>query len=120
MFAEGRQALRGDPLVCTATAQAAAMRFVGSSATMGHQAAPHVTITSLPTDVLGCIVQHIQQDAWQRDQKLDDVAALRGVCRFLRHAVDLVLMHATIHINVGVAELRSVVRRCRGAYECTG
>ena len=55
---------------------------------------PPKPITSLPTDVLSCIVQHLQQDVGQRDQTLDDIAALRSMCRSLRLAVDVTVTHA--------------------------
>ena len=78
---------------------------------------PHkssMTITNLPTDVLGCIIRHFQQDVGQRDQTLDDIAALRSVCRTLRHATDLLVTHANFHANIGIDELRSMTRRCPG------
>ena len=81
------------------------------------QAASRTTITTLPTDVLSCILRHIQEDAWLRDQRLDDVAALRSTCRSLRNAVDASVTCAAFHANVEVDELRSTVRRCDG--ECT-
>ena len=76
---------------------------------------PHTTITDLPADVLSCIMQHLQQDAWDREQPLDDVAALRSVCRSLCRAVDLTVTHAKLHANMDVGELRSMTRRCTGA-----
>jgi F-box domain len=79
---------------------------------------PTMTITNLPTDVLRCIVQHLQQDAWQRDRPLDDIAALRSVCRSLCRAVDLTATHAKFHANIDVEELRSVTRRCTGGWSC--
>ena len=81
---------------------------------MADAAAPRMTIVDLPKNVLSCVVRHLQQDAWQRDQRLDDVAALRSVCRSLRHAVDSVVTHAAFHANVGVVELRSTIRCCTG------
>lgn len=81
---------------------------------MAHQAASRTTITTLPTDVLSCIVHHIQENALQRDQRLDNVAALRTTCRSMHNAVDATVTHATIHPNVDVAELRSIVHRCDG------
>ena len=77
---------------------------------------PTMTITNLPTDVLSCIIQHLQQDIGQRDQTLarDDVAALRSTCRSLRHAMDLLVTHASFYSYVDVEELRSVTRRCTG------
>jgi hypothetical protein len=33
---------------------------------MAGRAKPHMTIDNLPTDVLTCILWHLQQDAWQR------------------------------------------------------
>jgi F-box domain len=81
---------------------------------MAHQAASRVTITTLPTDVLSCIVRHIQGDICKRDQGLDDIAALRSTCRSLRSAVDASVTYATFHANVDVAELRSTVHRCDG------
>ena len=80
--------------------------------TMPHK--PNMTITNLPTDVLSCIIQHLQQDIGQRDQTLDDVAALRSTCRSLRHAMDPTVTHARFHLNVDVEELRNVTRRCTG------
>ena len=71
-------------------------------------------IISLATDVLSCIVQHLQQDAWQRDEKLDDVAALRSVCRSLRLAVDTSVTISKFHPNVGGAELCNTTCRCTG------
>jgi hypothetical protein len=75
---------------------------------------PHLTITNLPTDVLSCIIQHLQQDFGQRDQTLDDIAALRSMCRSLRHAVDVTVTHANFHANIDVEELRKATRRCTG------
>jgi F-box domain len=75
---------------------------------------PSMTFTNLPTDVLSCIIQHLQEDGWQRNQTLDDVAALRSVCRSLRLATDLLVTHANFHANIGVDELRSMLRRCPG------
>ena len=78
---------------------------------------PHkltMKLTNLPTDVLSCIIQHLQQDAGQRDQTLDDIAALRSVCRSLRLATDLLVTHANFRANTDVAELRSMTRRCPG------
>lgn len=75
---------------------------------------PHLTISNLPTDVLSCIIQHLQQDVGQRDQTLDDSAALRSMCRSLRHAVDVTVTHASFHANIDVEELRTVTRRCTG------
>jgi F-box domain len=71
---------------------------------------PHLTISNLPTDVFSCIMQHLQEDAWQQDQPLDDVAALRSVCRSLRHAVDLTVTHARFHPHI-----RSMAFSCTGA-----
>ena len=84
---------------------------------MAHQAASRITITTLPTDVLSCIVRHIQENALQHDQGLDDTAALRSTCRSLRSAVDASVTSAMFHPNVEVDELRSTVRRCDGG--CT-
>jgi F-box domain len=75
---------------------------------------PTMTITNLPTDVLSCIIQHLQQDIGQRDQTLDDVAALRSVCRSLRLATDLHVTHVNFHARIDVDELRSVTRRFLG------
>jgi hypothetical protein len=75
---------------------------------------PTMTITNLPTDMLSCIIQHLQQDVWQRDQILDDVASLRGTCRSLRLATDVLVTHARFHANIDVAGLRSMIRRCPG------
>jgi F-box domain len=71
-------------------------------------------ITNLPTDALSCIIQHVQQDAVQWEQTLDDIAALRSVCRSLRHAVDLIATHAKFHANTDVEELRRMTSRCTG------
>ena len=84
---------------------------------IAQQAASRIAITTLPTDVLSCIVLHIQENAWQRDQRLGDVAALRSTCRSLRNAVDASVTCAAFHANVEVAELRSTIVRCDG--ECT-
>jgi F-box domain len=81
---------------------------------MTHQAALRITITTLPTDVLSCIVRHIEEAALPRDQRLNFVAALRSTCRSLRNAVDASVTHATFHPNVNVAELRSTVHRYDG------
>ena len=75
---------------------------------------PGMTITTLATQVLSCIVGHLQQDAWQRDQRLRDVAALRSVCHLLRNAVDHIVTHAAFHAYVDVAQLLSSIRRCTG------
>ena len=85
---------------------------------MAHQAASRITITTLPTDVLSCIVRHIQENALQRDQRLDDIAALRSTCRSLRNAVDATVTSATFHPNLEVAELRSTIHRCSGECIC--
>ena len=34
-----------------------------------------MSIVDLPTDVLGCVVRHLQPTDWQLNQQLDDVAA---------------------------------------------
>jgi hypothetical protein len=73
---------------------------------------PNVTVAGLPADVFSCIVWHLQGDAWQRDQMLDDVAAMRSVCRLLRLAVDRHVTHAKFHANIALAELRSMTCRC--------
>ena len=73
-----------------------------------------MTITSLPGDVLGCIIRHLQEDGWQRGRVLDDIAALRSVCRSLRLAIDLRVTHANFHANIRVADLRSMTRRFPG------
>ena len=83
---------------------------------MACQAAPHIMITTLPTDVLSCIVRHIQEDICKRDQGLDHIAALRSTCHSLRSAVDASVTHAAFHANVDVAELRSSVHRCVGEW----
>jgi F-box domain len=75
---------------------------------------PTLTFINLPTDVLGCIIRHLQEDGWQRARALDDVAALRSVCRSLRLATDLHVTHANFHANINVAELRSMTRRLPG------
>jgi hypothetical protein len=80
---------------------------------------PTMTITNMPTDVLSCIIQHLQQDVGQRDQTLDDIAALRSVCRSLRLASDLFVTHANFHANIDVAELRSTTRRLPGDQQGT-
>ena len=71
-------------------------------------------LTTLPTDVLSCIVRHIQGDICRRHQALDDVAALRSTCRLLRSAVDASVTCAAFHANVDVAELRNTAHRCDG------
>ena len=75
---------------------------------------PHLTITGLATDVLSCVMQHLQQDidVRLRDQTLDDIAALRSMCRSLRHAMDLLVTHAKFHANADIAELYSMTHRC--------
>jgi F-box domain len=72
--------------------------------------APRTTISNLPTDLLAFVVDHVEQE---------DAAALRCVCRSLRHAVDLTKTHATFHPNVDAAELRSTTRRCKGGCMCS-
>lgn len=102
-----------------AVARRSCKHAAGNSVIMAHLAPLHMTITHLPTDVLSCIVSHLQQDALHLDQQLDDVAALRSVCRFLRLAVDLVVMtHATLHSNAGAAELSDIARRSQGDKMC--
>jgi F-box domain len=86
----------------------------GNSGVMVHQAARCLTISNLPTDVLSCIVNQLQQDDWQHAQLLDGIAALRSVCRSLRAAVDLTVTHAAFHDNAGDPELRTIFRRCTG------
>jgi hypothetical protein len=81
---------------------------------MADQPSPHITLAELPADILSCITRHMQQDAWHRDQKLDDVATLRSVCRSLRRAVDVSVTHA----NVDAAELRSTAQRYTRAEPC--
>jgi hypothetical protein len=76
---------------------------------------PGMRITTLPTHVLSCIVGHLQQDAWQRHQRLSDVAALRSVCHLLRDAVDHIVTHAAVHAYVDIAQLR----RCTGDTDWT-
>ena len=73
-----------------------------------------MSIIDLPTDVLSCVVLYLQQDNWQRNQQLDDIAALRSVCRLLHLAVDLAVTHATLHGNAGVAELVDIACRSNG------
>ncbi len=75
---------------------------------------PSMVITDLPTDVLSRIISHLQEDGWRRNYLLDDVAALRSVCRSLRHATDLLVTHAKFHANIDVEALRSIIRRCAG------
>ena len=84
---------------------------------MAHQAGSRTAITTLPTDVLSCIVRRIQENALQHDQRLDDVAALRSTCCSVRNTVDASVTSATFNPNVEVDELRSTVRRCDGG--CT-
>ena len=84
---------------------------------MQHQAL--MTITDLPTDVLSCVVDNLQQDIGQEDRTLDDIAALRSVCRSLRHAVDLTVTHAKFHPHVDDEALRSMTRRCAGESRTT-
>ena len=64
-----------------------------------------MTISTLPADLLAFVAGHVDQDS---------VAALRSVCRSLRHAVDLTTTQATFHPNVDAAELVSTTRRCTG------
>lgn len=71
-------------------------------------------IKDLPTDVLSRITSHLQEDGWRRNHSLDDVAALRSVCRSLRHATDLLVTHAKLHVNIDVEALRSIIRRRAG------
>jgi hypothetical protein len=88
---------------------------------------PRITLTDLPTDVLSCIAHHLRQmcsaashttydrmSGTQQDGTLDDIAALRSVCRSLRRGLDLTATHANFHPHVDVEELRSVTRRCAG------
>ena len=76
--------------------------------------ASHISLTELPKDVLSCIAQHLQQDVGRWDWTLDDIAALRSVCRSLRHVLDLTTTHAKFHPHVNVEGLRSVTSRCAG------
>jgi hypothetical protein len=85
---------------------------------MAQQAASHITITTLPTDMLSCIVRLIQTEDLHLDRQLDDVAALRSTYRSLRNAVDVSVTCATIHSNMIFVELRSTVRRCDGEWTC--
>jgi F-box domain len=73
-----------------------------------------MTITDLPTDVLTGIMRHLQEDGWQQDYSLDDVAALRSTCRSLRHATDMLVTHAKFPTYIDADELHSVTRRCAG------
>jgi hypothetical protein len=75
---------------------------------------PNQMITNLPTDVLSCIIQHLQGDGCQRTRALDDIAALRSTCRSLRLDTDLRVMHARFHANIDAPGLRSMIRRCAG------
>ena len=75
---------------------------------------PRITLTDLPTDVLSYIAHHLRQDVGQQDGALDDIAALRSVCRSLRRVLDLTATHANFHPHIDVEELRSVTRRCAG------
>jgi hypothetical protein len=101
-----------------AALQAAACTLsAGGSAIMAHQA-PRMTIINLPTGVLSCVLRQLQEAAWQRDQKPEDVAALRSVCRSLHAAVDASVTHLTFHANADAAELHSTVNRCTGDSIC--
>lgn len=80
---------------------------------------PDMTITNLPTDVLSCIIRHLQEDGWQRGKTLDDIAALRSVCRSLRIATDVLVTHAKFHAFTDATDLRSLIRRCPGDQRVT-
>jgi hypothetical protein len=64
---------------------------------------PRITLTDLPTDVLSCIAHHLRKDVGQQDGTLDDIAALRSVCRSLRHVLDHTATHANLHPHIHVA-----------------
>lgn len=85
---------------------------------MSDQAAPPkglvMRLLDLAQLVLSGIVRHLETAAWPRDQESADVAALRSVCRHLRHIVDAVATGARLHPNVDAAELRSTATRCTG------
>jgi hypothetical protein len=74
----------------------------------------HILLTELPEDLLSCIAQHLQQDVGRWDWTLGDVAALRSVCRSLRHFTDRTATHAKFHPHVDVEGLRRVTSRCAG------
>jgi hypothetical protein len=76
---------------------------------------PGMRLIDLPTDVLSRIIRHLQEDGWQQDSSLDDVAALRSTCCSLRHAVDQLVTYANIHANTDAEALRSMTRRCAGS-----
>lgn len=99
-----------------AAAQAAATSSSGGAFATDHRLPqmPNMTITDMPTDVLSCIIRHIQEDSWQRERSLDDVAALRSTCQWLRRATDLLVTHVNFHASTDAASMLSTVRRCTG------
>ena len=88
------------------------MRIGG--AIMAHRAVSQMTLAELPEHVLSCILRLLQQDALRPNSDADGVAALRCVCRLMRHAVDATMTRAVFHTHVGADELDDVLRSHTG------
>ena len=73
-----------------------------------------MTLVDLPEHMLSCIIRLVEQDALQPNSDADGVAALRCVCRSLRHAVDAAVTQAVFHTYMGADELDDVLHRHTG------
>jgi hypothetical protein len=80
---------------------------------------PTTMITDLSADALSRIMVHLKENGWQRDDALDEVAALRSTCHSLRLATDLLVTHANLHRSIDATGMRSIIRRCSGDRRAT-
>jgi hypothetical protein len=81
---------------------------------MANQAMSRMTLVDLPEHMLSCIICLVKQDALQLNSDADGVAALRCVCRSLRHAVDAMTTQAVFRTYMGADELGDVLRSRTG------
>lgn len=82
---------------------------------MADQAVSRMTLVDLPDHMLSCIIRLVEQDALQPNSDADGVAALRCVCRSLRHAVDAAVTQAVFRTYLGADELDGALHRHTGA-----
>ena len=82
---------------------------------MANEAMSRMTLIDLPEHMLSCIIRLVEQDALQPNSDADGVAALRCVCRLLRHAVDAAATRAVFHTYMGADELDDVLRSRTGS-----
>jgi hypothetical protein len=89
--------------------------FAGSGAMMANEAMSRMTLIDLPEHMLSCIIRLVEQDALQPNSDADGVAALRCVCRSMRHAVNAAVTQAVFYTYVGADELDDVSHRHTGS-----